>query len=454
MDKPRPSQKAFDWLFGYDYFIAHRSVDGKGYASALYDALTAKGNELDCFLDVKHYGAGGGLTNMQARALRKTTRLIAIVTPHAHDADAPYLRGEVAEFRRIHPDGIIVPIGTWETLTEKDYPNSQLLPLLPHLPNDICILESAEQLGKGEPSPQTVAKLLNDFSEERRSTKRLRWIRRVAVLLLILFVAAVGFGIYASLQRKEAVRQRNEAKRQEGIAKDQTQVAKEAEQQTRLRASKADADIGLQLAGSDDEPFAFAHAVRALELNPNNSIAAILAYRLLGDGPLTLPTHLFTHTSTVRTLALSRDGRSLATGCDDGSVMVVDLETGEKFAPKDKPLASVLKLAFSPDGQSIAFATGDEASQTPAVYAWEFKTPNKPVLVSEVLGDGVLELAWPLANRIVAYAGRDWGSGGQITQVLARPVADGRLYSAWPTVPYSTSPRPTVPYPTTPRTWS
>ena len=114
VDKSRPSQKVFDWLFGYDYFIAHRSVDGKAYASALYDALTTKGNELDCFLDVKQYAAGGGLTNMQARALRKTTRLIVIVTPHAHDADAPYLRGEVAQFRRVHLDGIIVPIGSWE----------------------------------------------------------------------------------------------------------------------------------------------------------------------------------------------------------------------------------------------------------------------------------------------------------------------------------------------------
>src|SRR5918996_2290564 len=131
VDKAGLSQKAFDWLFGYDYFIAHRSVDGKKYASALYDSLTTKGNELDCFLDVKHYGAGGGLTNMQTRALRKTTRLIVLVTPGAHDSDASYLRCKVAEFKRIHPNGIIVPIGNWATLTEKHYPNSQLLPFLP-----------------------------------------------------------------------------------------------------------------------------------------------------------------------------------------------------------------------------------------------------------------------------------------------------------------------------------
>ena len=204
VDKAGLVQKAFDWLFGYDYFLAHRSADGKPYASALHYALTAKGNELDCFLDVKHYGAGGRLTNMQARALRKTTRLIVVVTPQAHDADAHYLQGEVAEFRRIHPQGVIVPIGTEECLTEKQCPKSPLLPLLPHMPNDICILESTEQFDEGSPSSQAVAKLLNDFSEERRSTKRLRWIRRVAALLLVLFFAASGFGIYAAIQRSKA----------------------------------------------------------------------------------------------------------------------------------------------------------------------------------------------------------------------------------------------------------
>jgi hypothetical protein len=51
-EEVRISQKALDRLFGYDYFIAHGPVDGKDYASALYEALMAKGNKLDCFLDV------------------------------------------------------------------------------------------------------------------------------------------------------------------------------------------------------------------------------------------------------------------------------------------------------------------------------------------------------------------------------------------------------------------
>jgi hypothetical protein len=76
-------QNAYDLLFGYDYFIAHRSKDGKDYARALYALLTENGNELDCFLDAKYFTAGGLVKLMQTRALRSTTRLVVIVTPGA-----------------------------------------------------------------------------------------------------------------------------------------------------------------------------------------------------------------------------------------------------------------------------------------------------------------------------------------------------------------------------------
>src|SRR5205814_3984137 len=93
-------------------------------------------------------------------------------------------------------------------------------------------------------------------------------------------IVAIVLAVVAWRQRTEAVKNASEANRQKQQAVKQEAKAKEAEQQTRLRASKADADIGLQLAGGGDEAHAFAYAVRALELNPNNTIAAILAYRL------------------------------------------------------------------------------------------------------------------------------------------------------------------------------
>jgi WD40 repeat protein len=236
-----------------------------------------------------------------------------------------------------------------------------------------------------------------DDLKRRELERRLRRARAIgaAALILVLIFAALSVALF--FKEREAQRAR--------------MAAVEAEQQTKLRASKADADIGLQLAGHGDEARAFAHAVRSLELNPNNTIAAILAYRLLGDGPLALPAHLLTHHSAVKALAFSRDGRWLATGCDDGAIMVVDLDTGDRFTLSDKPLASVVKLAFSPDGQSIAFATAGEAGQEAAVRTWQYRTSNKPVLVSEKFDFGPIELAWPLPDRIVAYDGRNWGSG-------------------------------------------
>jgi WD40 repeat protein len=205
------SRRVFDWLFGHDYFLAHRSVDGKPYAAALYEHLSSKGNELDCFLDVKHYSAGKRLFEMQSRALKKTSRLIVIVTPKAHDEEANYLHGEVAEFKRQHPGGLIVPIGSLTTLSAFHYPQSKLLPLLPHLPNDICIIQQEEELLTGCPSPDAVTKLLNDFTEERNSTKRLRWIRRVAMGLALLLVVAIGLGIAAILQAEIARKERDNA---------------------------------------------------------------------------------------------------------------------------------------------------------------------------------------------------------------------------------------------------
>lgn len=243
-----------------------------------------------------------------------------------------------------------------------------------------------------------------DDLKQREQERRLRRARAVVAGALVLVSIFAALAVALFFKEREATHARSRAV--------------EAERQTRVRASKAEGDTGLQLAGHGDEASAFAHAVRALELDPNNTIASILAYRLLGDGPLTLPTHTLAHSSVVRAIAFSRDGRRIATGCDDGSVMVTDLENGEKFIPSEKALASVVKIAFSPDSQSIAMATGGEAGQEPAVQTWEFQTSKKTILVGKDFPWGVVELAWPLADRIVAHSGRDWGSGDRRTQVF------------------------------------
>src|SRR5262249_29871797 len=58
----------------------------------------------------------------------------------------------------------------------------------------------------------------------------------------------------------------------------------------------------------------------------------------------------------ICTLALSRDGRRLAAGGEDGTVRLWDARTGAPVLPFDGHRGDVLAVAFRPDGQVLASA--------------------------------------------------------------------------------------------------
>lgn len=211
----------------------------------------------------------------------------------------------MSEFRCIHPQQIVAPIGTWQTLSENECQNSPLLPLIPHLPNDICILEAADQMAEGTPSPETIAKLLNDFAEERRSTKRLRWIRRTASLLLVLLLAAIVFGFYATWEAGEAKRQLQVATAQ--------RLAAEA---TNLR------DYRPSLLG-----VATLLSAEAWKRSPTvqTSEALRLSVTLLASRDNTLDPR-----DRIRSAAFSPDGTLCAAGTEDGHIAVWNTFAGTR----------------------------------------------------------------------------------------------------------------------------
>ncbi len=74
-----------------------------------------------------------------------------------------------------------------------------------------------------------------------------------------------------------------------------------------------------------------------------------------------LSTTLRGHTSSVNSVAFSPDGATLASASGDDTIRLWDVATGQ---PRTDPLRghtdSVVSVAFSPDGATLASASGDD----------------------------------------------------------------------------------------------
>ena len=87
------------------------------------------------------------------------------------------------------------------------------------------------------------------------------------------------------------------------------------------------------------------------------------------------------HTGSVRSVAFSPDGKTLATGDDDGTVRLWDVATHQQIGnPIITRTGAVYSVAFSPDGKTLASGGGDalgavvERGHPPA----DRKPPHRP----------------------------------------------------------------------------
>lgn len=179
-------------IFGFDFFISYRTRDAAVFAGSLQKALNKKG--FDCFLDNEHYEAGGQLQRMQTAALNRSTKLLVLVSPEAHNGPSQgidWLLAEILEYKSIHlgksSEAPIVSIGTRETLDRHKFPGSKILKEIPS-PDEynICIFDDGLQ--RNEPVAEaTVNKLDLDFAVRRKRRLRKSFLGfGLAALLLLL----------------------------------------------------------------------------------------------------------------------------------------------------------------------------------------------------------------------------------------------------------------------------
>ena len=283
--------------------------------------------------------------------------------------------------------------------------------------------ELADDLGRwlaGEPvraQPPTLRYMLGKYVRRHRLPIALAATGAVALILGLVAVAVGTAALRIDRARRDAVKARDEAAMAQGVLNSAFQRINVLEAERRLRLVRIGVSNGVRRQEAGDPPAAlpwYADALRIVQGDPEaERPQRIRLGTILRRGPK-LGLCLF-FGRYVEQVVFSPDGRTLATA-SGRDVSLWEVDTGRAVAPPIVHAADVNDVTFRPDGRAFVTSCDDGTARV-----WDART-GAPLTPPMEHGSSVHHASFsPDGDRVVAAA--DWDAARLWDARTGRPLA-------------------------------